>query len=122
MEVTKRVADSGKNQLTGDTLTEDSNDENMTKDERMDVILQYMEEHPLALPPTVLYRNLRIYRNLYVTDETVKNYLEEMAEKGWVKRVRKEPLDDGVIEDAGSDDRAYYIITDEGRKHVDELS
>ena len=99
-------------------MNDDCNDGDMTKNERMEAILQYMEEYPLALPPTVLYRNIRIHRNLYIGRETVRNYLDEMADKGWVKRVKKKPLDNGGIVEAGPDDRAYYIITEQGRKHI----
>jgi Fe2+ or Zn2+ uptake regulation protein len=91
----------------------------MVKSERKELILKFMAEHPLAMSPVALYRNLRIYRELRVGKETVKNYLKEMAEEGLVLRIDKSALDDAEIQEADADDRAYYIISEDGKSAVE---
>jgi len=90
----------------------------MVKSERKELLLEFMSEHPLAMSPVMLYRNLRIHRDLRVGKETVKNYLQEMAEEGLVLRIDKQALDDAEIREADPDDRAYYIISDAGRDSI----
>ena len=91
----------------------------MVKSERKELILRFMAEHPLAMSPVALYRNLRIHRELRVGKETVKNYLQEMAEEGLVLRIDKSALDDAEIQEADADDRAYYIISEDGKSAVE---
>jgi len=90
----------------------------MVKSERKELLLEFMSEYPLAMSPVMLYRNLRIHRDLRVGKETVKNYLQEMAEEGLVLRIDKRALDDAEIREAAPDDRAYYIISDAGRDAI----
>jgi len=90
----------------------------MVKSERKELILRFMAEHPLAMSPVALYRNLRIHRELRVGKETVKNYLQEMAGEGLVLRVDKSALDDAEIQEADANDRAYYIISEDGKSAV----
>lgn len=93
----------------------------MGKEERRQVVLSFLNEHPLALPPKIIYRNLRLHRQITFSEDSVENYLEEFVEEGLVDRIEKEPLDDGRIEQADDDySRAYYLITDEGRNYADD--
>ncbi|MGB9933913.1 hypothetical protein [Haloarcula amylolytica] len=91
----------------------------MVKSERKELILRFMAEHPLAMSPVALYRNLRIHRELRVGKETVKNYLQEMAKEGLVLRVDKNALDDAEIQEADDEDRAYYLISEDGKAAVE---
>lgn len=87
----------------------------MTKAERKRLVLQFMEEHPLALTPKLLFRNLKLHRGITFGEASVLNYLQELDHEGLIVRVKKEELDNGKIVEADKDDRAYYIITDAGR-------
>jgi len=112
----EKSADCSNSQVTGENMGNPDNNDGMVKSERQELVLQFMEDHPLAMPPTVIYRNLRVHRNLRVGYETLKNYLDEFHEEGLVLRVDKKSLDDGEIVEADADDRAYYVISDEGRE------
>lgn len=91
----------------------------MTKEDRKQLVLGFMEEHPLALPPTVWYRNLRLHRTVTFSKDSLGNYFKEFVEQGLVARVDKEALDKGQIKTISDDDyRAYYIITDSGREYL----
>lgn len=93
----------------------------MGKAERKELLLDFMAEHPLALPPLSWYRNLKIHRDMTFSRDTVDNYLEEFVDQGYVARVDKEALDTGQIETVDkSESRAYYIITDAGIEAVRE--
>jgi predicted transcriptional regulator len=120
MAQTKYRTNESNVQTSGDDMTDSHDNDDMVKSERMDLLLEFMAEHPLAMPPIVIYRNLRIHRNLRVRKETVKNYLQELAEDGLVRRVDKGSLDDGKVVDADEDGRAYYIITEKGRRELND--
>jgi len=107
-----------KSQSIGENIVSAPDESDMVKSERKELVLQFMEEHPLALPPVLIYRNLRLHRSLRVGKETVKNYLTELEEEGLVLRIDKQALDDGEIKEADADDRAYYIINDKGREFL----
>jgi len=106
------------NQLSGENITSGQEHQGMVKSERKQLLLEFMSEYPLAMSPVMLYRNLRIHRDLRVGKETVKNYLQEMAEEGLVLRIDKQALDGAKIKEADPDDRAYYIISDAGRDAI----
>lgn len=90
----------------------------MTKEDRRQQVLKFMDEYPLALPPLLLYRNLRMHETVTFSVDSLRNYLEEFAEEGLVQRVEKEPLDDGRVVEAESGSRAYYLISDDGREYL----
>ncbi|CCQ34292.1 hypothetical protein HLRTI_002162 [Halorhabdus tiamatea SARL4B] len=92
----------------------------MTKEDRRRQVLAFMKDHPLALSPLLLYRNMRLHQTVTFSVDSLRNYLEEFAEEGLVLRVEKEPLDDGRIVEADSGTRAYYVISDEGREYLDD--
>ena len=91
----------------------------MGKDERRMLLLEFMAEHPLALPPLSWYRNLKIHRNMTFSRDTLDNYLDQFVEEGLAARVDKEALDRGKIQHVEDESyRAYYIITDKGFDEV----
>jgi DNA-binding PadR family transcriptional regulator len=88
----------------------------MTKAERKRVLLEFMAQHKLALPPAAIHRNLKLHEELHISPSTVENYLEELLEEGYVTRVDPEPLQQGEISSLSADEagRAYYLITEDG--------
>lgn len=93
----------------------------MGKDDRRDLVLGFMAEHSLALPPTAWYRNLRIHRTVTFGKDSLRNYLDEFVEEGLAARVDKEALDNGEVRPISEDEyRAYYIITDKGQERVND--
>lgn len=106
----------------------DSNDEpiedvgdsgDMGKEDRRRVVLDFMGEHPVALRPAELYRNLRFHRRITFSKESVDNYIEEFVDEGLVLRVKPQALEMGKIEEAPADQRAYYIISDDGKEYLE---
>jgi Fur family ferric uptake transcriptional regulator len=62
------------------------------------VILEFLEQHDLELPPKPLYRNLN--RHGYdIGYSTVRNRVRELEEQGYL----------------ASDDLGYYSLTDRGQ-------
>jgi hypothetical protein len=90
----------------------------MGKEDRRRVVLDFMGEYPVALRPAEIYRNLRYHRRITFSKESVDNYIEEFVEEGLVLRVKPQSLEMGQIEEAPPDQRAYYIISEEGQEHL----
>jgi DeoR/GlpR family transcriptional regulator of sugar metabolism len=90
----------------------------MSKAARKDVLLEFLAEHDLALPPLAIHRNLILHERLIVSESTVQNYLDELQEEGLVERVNPHALGEREIEPATEDTggRAYYLVTDKGRR------
>jgi hypothetical protein len=86
----------------------------MGKAERKQVVLEFMASKGLALPPGAIFRNLKLHQGITFSEDSVENYLSEFVEDGLVERIRKQPLDDGEIEPASEDERAWYLITEAG--------
>ena len=85
------------------------------------LLLNFMAEHPLALPPLTWYRNLKIHRDMTFSQDTLNNYLEEFVDEGLAARVDKEAMDSGQVQTVDDDDyRAYYIVTDRGIERADK--
>lgn len=95
-------------------LTVDGVPVDMGKQERKDMVLKFLADYRLALPPAVLYRNLRLRENATFSEKSLGNYLSELEESGLVKRVDPEALADRHVEPIGEDDRGYYLITEAG--------
>lgn len=104
---------------SGKPTTTPPNQEDMTKEQRERLVLAFMAEYPLPFEPRMLYRAMRLRRDVTFSYRSIHRYLETLEEKGWVQRVEKEPLDRGEIVEAGEDSRAAFIITDEGRAEIE---
>ncbi len=92
----------------------------MTKEDRRRVLLEFMSEYDLALPPKAIYRNIRLKWNATFSYSSIHNYLEEFEEEGLALRVEPEPLAAReIVEVEDNDARAYYMITDAGREYVE---
>jgi len=81
------------------------------------VVLEFLADHKIGMPPSVIFRGLKTERGIDFESRTTKTILQELEEQGLVNRVKKEALDNGNIEPIVSDDdgiRAYYIISQKG--------
>lgn len=99
------------------------NNERVPPEDRREVILQFLAEHDMALPPLVIYAGLKRQRDITFAYRTVQNALSDLVEKGHVMRVDTKKLrDEGKIEPVEEDSgrRSYYFITDEGLERLDE--
>lgn len=101
-------------------MSENTDKRTMGKEDRQRVVLEFLRDHPLALPPKLIYRNLKLRRNITFSDQSVDNYLAEFDEEGLVMRVKMDPLDSGELVEAGDDERAYYVITDAGVEYLED--
>jgi len=99
-------------QLRAD-LRDDTKTHGMSKSYRKDVVLSFLNEHRLALPPSVLYRNLRLLENATFSQNTMENYLSQLESDGLVKRVDPKQLADRKVNTV-DDGRGYYLITEAG--------
>jgi hypothetical protein len=74
---------------------------------RRDVaILEYLSDVNLALPPKVLYYNMKVDRDITFSERTLKRRLRLLMEEELADRVD------------GTD--GYYRIAPDGREHVEE--
>lgn len=91
----------------------------MGKEERRQVVLKFMADHELALPPRAIYRNLRLHEAVTFSYSSVLNYLEEYVEEGHITRIEPQPLADReVVPVEDEDSRAYYLITQSGKEEA----
>jgi hypothetical protein len=91
---------------------------NMPKPEAKETVLEFMAEYDTPMPVAVLFRGLRLRYNWTYTDETLLNYLGELVDEGRVQRVDPNALEQRSIEQADSDTRAYYLLTDDTRAQI----
>jgi len=111
----KRKTDgSGQN----NTLSQKTSGE-MGKQDRKALVLQYLVHTRLALPPAVLYRNLRLRQNATFSESTLKNYLDELEAEGLIKRVDPEKMTEREVV-AVENGRGYWMATERGREACDD--
>jgi len=91
----------------------------MSKEDRKQLVLGYLAHTELALPPAVLYRNLRLRQNATFSERTLGNYLEELAAEGLVMRIDPGAMADREVIAADSG-RGYWIATDAGHEAADD--
>jgi Fe2+ or Zn2+ uptake regulation protein len=78
----------------------------MEPNRRDEAILAYLADTGLALPPKVLYYNMKVDRNITFSERTLKRRLKLLMEAGLVDRVE------------GTD--GYYRLSPDGQGHVDD--
>lgn len=99
-------------------MTLPMNSWDMGKRERKLVLLEFMAEYGLALPPKAIYRNLRLLEGITFSERSIENYLDEFVAESLVNRIDPERMEDAEIAEIQPGEnqrRAYYIITDKGR-------
>jgi hypothetical protein len=106
----------------GENLMPDVDDENMTKSDRKEIVLSFMAKHELALPPLVIWRNLRYHHNATFAKDSVHTYLSELSDQGHLRRINPELLGDRELKELDEDSakRAYYIVTNSGKSEISE--
>ena len=87
----------------------------MSKADRKALLLGYLVHTGLALPPAVLYRNLRLQQNATFGEKTLNNYLDELADEGLVKRIDPHAMEHREVVEI-EDGRGYWIATKAGRE------
>ena len=101
-------------------MTQAQNNADMTKEDRRRLVLQFLADHGIAVPPSVIYRNMRLHQGITFGKKSIANYLDEFAEEGLVRRVNPEGLEDRDLRDVPEDKRAWYIITKSGREYLQD--
>lgn len=101
----------------GTHFTDGGEKEDMSKEDRKRQVLELLAETRVALPRTVLYRNLS-YRGAKFSDSSLKNYLGELREDGLVERIDAKEFADGSVK-VSEDDPGYWIVTKEGYSEIE---
>jgi|AntDeeMetagen285_2_1112576.scaffolds.fasta_scaffold11534_2 predicted transcriptional regulator len=78
--------------------------DSMSKEDRREVILQFMADTGLALPPAPLYYNMKEEMFVTFSKRTMQRLLKEMRGEGLVCKIEQ---GDG-----------YWKVTDEGREYL----
>ena len=111
----------GDDDMSGEIIRPREHWSDMAPEDRKLAVLRFLAEYGLALPPAVIYRNIRYHHNATFKRRVTDNYLSELVEEGLARRIEPEPLEDRQLVDASEDTRkAYYIVTEEGRDYLDE--
>jgi predicted transcriptional regulator len=92
----------------------------MTREERVDIVLEFLARHELALTTKAIYRNLKVNNRFTVGQETLRLYLNDLVDRGLVQRVDPEAMEEMEITELTADDRrGYYMITEKGREEIE---
>jgi len=91
----------------------------MSKEDRKQLVLEYLAQTGLGLPPLALYRNLRLRQNATFSEKTLYNYLEELEAEGLVMRVDPDAMVDRKITEV-DDGQAYWMATESGQQAAGE--
>jgi repressor of nif and glnA expression len=90
----------------------------MGKEERMQLVIDLLAESNLALPPGVIFRNLK-YKGATFERRTLMNYLQELHQEGLIEKVDPQALEKGRITTIEHSETGYYVLTE---KTFDESS
>jgi len=108
----------GNNTLTGKS-------DAMPPEARRDLVLEFVVEHDMPLPPLAIWGGLNRQYRVTFGFRTLQNILGDLVEDGDLFRVDTSALRDGEIQkitEDGSQRRAYYFVTESGRGRVVEQS
>ena len=89
----------------------------MPKDDREEALLAIFAELSVPLPPVLVYRILRV-RGATFGKRTVMRYCSDLAAEGLRRRVDPAAMEDGRLEPISSEQKGYYLITEQGRDRV----
>lgn len=91
----------------------------MGKEDRKRRVLSLLVETDLALPPAVIFRNVK-FRGADFERRSVNNYLGELAEEGLITKVDPKSLESGELEEVPMSDEGYFVATDRGSEYLSE--
>lgn len=80
----------------------------MGKEDRKRVVLEFLENSGVALPPAAVYRNIKIRGGTF-EERSVKTYLRELAEEGKVLKVDPDALEEGRVVEVDLSDQGYFM-------------
>ena len=95
----------------------DTKKDSMSKTDRKQLVLAYLAHKRMALPPAVLYRNLRLQMNATFSQKSLDNYLSELAAEGLLMRVDPDAMADRELVEVDSG-RGYWMATEQGREQA----
>lgn len=105
---------------SGAVIGLETNPDDMTKEDRRRIVLLALADHGWAMPPSVIFRNLKFHQDITFEQRSLTTYLDEFVEEGLVRRIDPKKLPEKELTDLdeGSDRRAWYIITEDGRDYL----
>lgn len=92
---------------------------NVGKRERKHRVLAFLVDCRLALPRLALYRNLA-YQGADFSDGSLKNYLRELREEGYVERIDADEFASGRVV-VSDEDPGYWLVTSEGHEYIKSI-
>lgn len=87
--------------------------DDMGKEDRKRRVLKLLADSGLALPPAVIFRNVKL-RGATFERRIINDYLKELAEDGLIEKVDPEALEEGEIESIDLSEEGYFVITEAG--------
>jgi hypothetical protein len=90
----------------------------MGKQDRVDLVRDFLAYHQLALPPRVIHRNLRLRHNATFSFSACNNYLSELVESGDIQRLEPAALENRELIETDPGD-SYYFISPSRMKAAD---
>jgi len=121
-EQTSEQPNTSKNEEFGGSNTKGTEAEDMPPEAREDKVLQFFVDHDFPLPPKALFRAMKVSEGITFSYSTVQNILSRLLEEGYVCRLNKDKLDEGILEplpEGESGRRTYYFITEKGRERLE---
>lgn len=91
----------------------------MGKEDRKRRVLSLLAETRLALPPAVIFRNVK-FRGADFERRSVNNYLSELADEGLVMKIDPDAMEDERVEEIPTAQEGYFIATDAGVDSLEE--
>jgi len=103
----------------GTNIEGQATDGGMGKEDRKRRVLSLLVETNLALPPAVIFRNVK-YRGADFERRSVNNYLSELADEGLVIKVDPKSLESGELQKVSMAKEGYFVATDAGVEFIEE--
>ena len=103
----------------GTDIRRRATDGGMGKEDRKRRVLSLLVETGLALPPAVIFRNVK-YRGADFERRSVNNYLAELADDGLVMKIDPRSLEQAELQEIPMSDEGYFIATDAGIDFIED--
>jgi len=92
---------------------------NMPKSDREEAVLALLAEIGEPLPPSVIYRILRL-RGATFARRSVERYCSELSERGDLEKIDPESMEEGNLVAAPNDSKGYWLISEQGRDRIND--